>query len=138
MDYTNKPQNNKQPASNNFRLLATLYGKVDGTPLQEGEGFVVQSAVSEQQVDGGGWDNDNNSNQDDNKKNKKKKDDRRLDSLPDLPPEVEAALDDIDALVDSGSFQSFRKLHENEFAQAHAIDLGYGYTAQVHILKVVS
>ena len=53
-----------------------------------------------------------------------------------FPPAIAEALDEIDTLVDSGRIASgWRKLHESEYGRAHEIDLGDGYTVQLHQLK---
>jgi len=61
-----------------------------------------------------------------------------------LPASVAAVFDSVDELVDNyaaGDFDggkihkgSWRKLHESKHGEAHEIDIGDGFTIQVHML----
>jgi hypothetical protein len=140
MDYTSRPENNMQPALPNFEFLTVLYGSIDGTIPQGGSSTGTPSVQSAQDVEPDDEDNDD--------KKSKNKDDRRrgrrslIKKV--LPPEIELALDEIDALADSGMIdvdtmrqrKGWRLLHASEHGQAHEIDLGDGYVVQLHMLGV--
>lgn len=140
MDYTSRPENNMQPAQPNFEFLTVLYGSIDGTIPQGGSSTGTPSVQSAQDVEPDEEDNGD--------KKSKNKDDRRRSrrSLIKkvLPPEIELALDEIDALADSGMIDAgnmsqrrgWRLLHASEQGQAHEIDLGDGYVVQLHMLRV--
>jgi hypothetical protein len=51
-----------------------------------------------------------------------------------VPDWVIQANKDMDAMIDQGETTGWRKLHESEFGRAHEIDLGEGYSIQVHYL----
>lgn len=128
MDYTRNPKNNMQPAQPNFEFLATLYGTIDGS-IQPG-GTSVQSA---QDV---GPDNQNDKS---NKKDKNKGKRSLVRKV--LPPEIELALDEIDAIADSGTISNtnrkgWRRLKFSEHGESHEIDLGNGFVVQLHMLGV--
>lgn len=131
MDYTNKPEVNKQPAYANFKFLAQLYGTVDGSPVPtdnstavESEAISTEAPVSEDKEN---W-KDKFKNLFGNRR-------RRL-----LPSHVAMALSDIDSIADSGSYRSdemhrWRLLHESSFGHAYEYDLGDGYSVQIHALN---
>lgn len=126
MDYTRNPENNMQPAEPNFKFLTTLYGSIDGSIPPGGAVETAQDV---------GPDEDDKSN----KKNKNK--DNRTLVRKVLPPEIEIALDEIDAIVDSGEInntkrQGWRRLHFSEHGEAHEINLGNGFVVQLHMLGV--
>jgi hypothetical protein len=115
MDYTNNPETNMQPAYANFKFLAELYGTVDGSPVPDDNVAVSSnSAINNTKVGGNRG--------------------RRR-----LPAEVAMALESIDDMIDDGTFSSgkhgWRTLHESMYGHAHEIDIGNGYTVQVHALK---
>ena len=130
MDYTNKPEVNKQPAYANFKFLAQLYGTVDGSPVPSENSTAVESASNNTDApvneDSGNWK--------DKFKNLFGKR-RRLQ----LPPNVAMALTEIDSIADSGAYRSekhgWRVLHESSFGHAYEYDLGDGYSVQVHALN---
>ncbi len=129
MDYTNKPESNMQPAYANFKFLAVLYGTLDGSPVPNDDNTAVESAANNTEAsveqDNGNW-KDKFKNIGGNR--------RRL-----LPHNVAKALSEIDAIVDNGSYQSemhgWRVLHESAFGHAYEVDLGDGYSVQVHALN---
>lgn len=52
-----------------------------------------------------------------------------------VPDHVRDALDGLDDLIDVGHVQPhWRQLHADEHGAAHEIDLGEGFTAQLHIM----
>jgi hypothetical protein len=122
MDYTQNPENNMQPAYANFKILAELYGTVDGSPVPTDDNVAVasNSAINNTKVGGN--------------RGRGRRGRRRL-----LPLEVTMALESIDDMVDDGTFSSgkhgWRTLQESMYGHAHEIDLGNGYTVQVHALK---
>lgn len=103
------------PDRPNFVFLANLYGTVDGSPVPELNPSSSQS--QEQPVSGGGGRHLRNS------------------ESWDIPNHIRQASEQVDKLLDAGVVQPhWRKLHESEFGQAHEIDLGDGFTVQVHML----
>jgi hypothetical protein len=128
MDYSSRPENNMQPALPNFEFLTILYGSIDDTIPQGGNSTDTPSLPSAQDTN-----------------------DRRLRGRSPtsnvLPPKIERALDEIDALVDSGMIgadirgtirrKGWRLLHASEQRRTHAIDLGDGYVVQLHMLEAV-
>jgi alpha-D-ribose 1-methylphosphonate 5-phosphate C-P lyase len=114
MDYTNNPENNMQPAYANFKFLAELYGTVDGSPVPTDDNAAVESSSAVNGTGGGR--------------------DRRL-----LPAHIVEALRNVDVMADNGMVTAeqygWRKLHDSVHAHAHVMDLGDGYTVQIHILK---
>ena len=129
MDYTNNPDANMQPADANFNFLAVLYGTVDGSPVPTDDNVTVESAAN----------NTAASVEEGNENWKDKFKDiggnrRRL-----LPRNVAKALSEIDSIVDNGFYRSemhgWRILHESAFGHAYEVDLGEGYSVQVHALN---
>lgn len=128
MDYTSRPEKNKQPAEPNFQFLTKLYGSIDGTIPQGGTSTDTLSLPSSRDTN-----------------------DRRLRGRSPtsnvLPSEIERALDEIDALVDLGMIgaeikgtsqrKGWRLLHASEQRWTHEIDLGDGYAVQLHMLGAV-
>jgi hypothetical protein len=128
MDYSSRPENNMQPALPNFEFLTILYGSIDDTIPQGGNSTDTPSLPSAQDTN-----------------------DRRLRGRSPtsnvLPPKIERALDEIDALVDSGMIgadirgtiqrKGWRLLHTSEHRRTHEIDLGDGYVVQLHMLEAV-
>lgn len=128
MDYTNNPSTNKQPAYANFKFLAELYGTVDGSPVPTDDNATVESAANNTEApvneEKGSWKD----------KFKNLGGNRRL-----LPSSVAMALNDIDAMIDNGMYRSeahgWRVLHETSFGHAYEIDLGHGFSVQIHALN---
>jgi hypothetical protein len=56
-----------------------------------------------------------------------------------LPSDVVMALANIDTVADNGTYRSetngWRMLHESSFGHAYEIDLGEGYTVEIHALN---
>lgn len=133
MDYTNKPEVNMQPAYANFKFLAELYGTVDGSPVPTDDNVSVESSSAVNQTEAPVPE------ENDNWKDKIKNFFGNRRRLSPLPPDIVNALADIDTMVDNQLYSSedhgWRKLHENEFGHAYEIDLGSGYSVQVHALK---
>ena len=110
MDYTNNPGVNKQPDASNYKFLAQLYGTVPGS----------DSVSTEEIVPG----------------------DRALEftetedePLPEwLQFAYEEALSEIEDEREVDG--RWRLLHESTHGRAHEVDLGGGYTLQVHKLLV--
>jgi hypothetical protein len=117
MDYTNHPEVNKQPAYANFKFLAQLYGTVDGSPVPTYDAVAVESGLNNTSA-----------------RRNLSTIGRRL-----LPPNIVAALANIDSIVDNGTYRSeksgWRILHESSYGHAHEIDLGNGFTVQVHAMN---
>jgi hypothetical protein len=129
MDYTVHPEVNMQPATANFNFLAQLYGTVDGSPVPVSNTTSAALTTNNAVSSGSG-----------NRRNLSgrylRRGSRRVGAL---PPQVEAALEDIDLLVDNGTVgtaeQGWRLLHKSAHGEAHEIDLGNGFTIQIHLLK---
>lgn len=109
LDYTLHPEVNMQPAFMNYKLLAQLYGTLDGSPIPNG----TRALENDYSLLG-----------------------RELDGS--LPPRVAAAMEEVDRLIDSGKFGSemdgWRMLFQSQHGCAHVIDLGGGHTIQIHVL----
>lgn len=131
MDYTSNPENNMQPDTPNFLFLAELYGTVDGSTIPPTGTDTVRTnaAVPENEAD-----QKNGSGK--NKGGKER--DLAVVENDSLPPAVAAALEDIDLLIENGLVGSerdgWRKMNETPNGHSHEIDLGDGYTIQIHIL----
>ena len=123
MDYTNNPSTNMQPAYANYKFLAELYGTLDGSPVPTDDDSSVESAANN---------TDATANEDRSKDIGGNR--RRL-----LPSSVARALTDIDSIIDKGTYRSqmqgWRLLHESSFGHAYEIDLGHGFSVQVHALN---
>ena len=143
MDYTKNPEKNMQPAYSNFKFLAQLYGTVDGSPVPT-DNTTSASAEALSTTETTGTDHpvaDSGSGNGIVKDilgffGKRRALDTKESSL---PPAVAAALDDIDLLIDNGWIGSeadgWRMLYESPHGHAHEIDLGDGFTVQIHVLR---
>lgn len=115
MDYTNRPENNKQPAKMNFEFLKELYGTIPGSTPETSTTEEVESSLPG---------------------------DRKLRSpfLGRLSDWTLKAFDELDLhfTEDSQSEElsalGWKLLHRNEHFESHEMDLGSGLVAQVHML----
>lgn len=109
MDYTNNPAANRSPDSSNYEFLAELYGIIPGS-----------DAVSSQETVPG---------------NRHLSLDTPDESLPDwVQFAYEDAVVEIEKETDPG--ENWRLLHESTHGRAHEVDLGNGFTLEVHKLLV--
>jgi hypothetical protein len=129
MDYTNKPEVNKQPAYANFKFLSQLYGTLDGSPVPTDDTTTVESASNNTEAP----QKEVKESWKDKLKNLGGKR-RRL-----LPSNVARSLTKVDSIADSGLYRSemhgWRVLHESAFGHAYEYDLGDGYVVQIHALN---
>jgi hypothetical protein len=113
MDYTSNPQNNDQPGTVNFEFLAVMYGTIPTSGNN-------QSVEASSTVPGN----------------------RKLDSEDEsLPAWLVLALGEvipnIENRVDGNEHEDgWRMLHRSLHAAAHEMDLGNGYSVQVHKVLV--
>ena len=128
MDYTNRPEVNKQPVYANFKFLAQLYGTLDGSPVPTDNTTAVESAANNTEApvsEGKGSWKDKFKSLGGNR--------RRL-----LPTNVAMALTEIDSIADKGTYLSemhgWRILHESSYGHAYEYDLADGYSVQIHAL----
>ena len=120
MDYTNNPAANMQPDRSNYEFLEKLYGS-------SSQAVATSENVPDDKKERG--------------KNRGKR--RRAVQTPDepLPDWLAIAwndfIPDIEQRVDGREHQSgWRLLHRHRRAEAHELDLGAGYSLQVHKLLV--
>jgi len=120
MDYTSNPAANMQPGRQNYEFLSKLYGNV------------TQAVSSSENVADGG-----------KERGKDRGKRRRAVQTPDEPLSewLAAAWDDfitdIEQRVDGREHENgWRLLHRHRKGEAHELDLGEGYTLQVHKLLV--
>jgi hypothetical protein len=140
MDYTNNPENNMQPAEPNYKFLSQLYGTVDGSPVPTDDTTAVEANASANATTAEpepAAESDKRDWKDIFGLGGKR---RALTvNIKSLPPSVALALGDIDQMVDNGLFGSengaWRKLHESPHGHAHEMDLGHGFTVQIHVLR---
>lgn len=144
MDYTNNPENNKQPAEPNFKFLAQLYGTVDGSPVPTDDPVTIEtnSTVTTSAADP----NDVEEEEDETRswKDVLKFWDRRRQLRQQLSA-VAWAVDELDALIDNGSLfgienenknnNGWRRLHESSRGESHEFDLGQGFAVQIYLLR---
>jgi hypothetical protein len=149
MDYTVNPENNKQPAFANFLFLSQLYGTLSGSKVPEfgevdGNGEPTAGTLEPNPNDNSSTNSNVQDGQNDENRNRKERRRRasssntpsRISRTLSVPPEIAFALEEIDILVDHGEIGShWRRLHESAFGVAHEIDLGQGYSVQIHVLK---
>lgn len=141
LDYTNNYSGNKSPDQGNYQYLTALYGSVDGS-IPAGDPSSTEYAqdddpTAEQRANNAG----NRRNLRSEKKHRalfhtvEDKSERR---------ELQAKWKDIDDIVNDTSgarrrrldvLEGWRLLHQTEYGEAHEIDLGYDYKAQIHLLR---
>lgn len=145
LDYTNNYEGNESPDTSNYNYLTDLYGTVDGSiPPGTGIGATESSAAaaSTEAVAGGG---------------RRQRRALRRTTKSNRPPrqlfhavesesrrrELQSRWDAVDevfynkqrtrSLLVEGR-KGWRVLHRTEHGEAHEIDLGDGYVAQIHML----
>jgi hypothetical protein len=154
MDYTNRPANNRQPATANFVFLKELYGVIPGSEPE----VVDQGATSQQEsvivtnvpTDTPVADQSEQQQKPKGKGNKRKlvrtrgprggrsrNDSRSLSSS--LPQRALRSLEVVDAEIELGVSaitheNGWRLLHRSTHGEAHEKHLGDGFSVQVHLL----
>lgn len=134
-DYTLVPRSNKQPDEVNFRALVELYGVV-GSSTSTNSSYINGAGTMEP--------NNNeitNANGNNNKNRFEKESTKNRDlKLPDWVRKANRSI--LQDLNDHAWMMTtirnppigWRHLHENRFGRALALDLGEGYSVQVHYL----
>jgi len=147
LDYTNNYQGNESPDTSNYNYLTDLYGTVDGSiPPGTGIGATESSAAaassSAEAVAGGGG-RQRRALRRTTKSNRPHRQlfhavesesrRRELQSRWDAIDEVFYNKQRTRSLLVDGR-EGWRILHRTEHGEAHEIDLGDGYVAQIHVL----
>ena len=116
MDYTNRPDVNKQPDRSNFIFLTELYGTVPGSPPYIPDSDTDGTVEAEAQVDS------------DNIGNRKLRgtSSRILRLVDELEPEIELSV--------IRAHKDWKLLHRSEFGEAHEKKLDDRFKVQVHFL----
>lgn len=114
MDYTNNPSVNKQPDITNFEFLTQLYGTVPGSPTLAPQTTAPGSRRHLRQSNVS----------------------TKTDPIPDWVMERWRNMEDELEKHAHGaeSRNGWRVLHQNDFGEAHEVDIGHGYTIRVHKL----
>ena len=138
MDYTNRPQNNMQPATPNFETLADVYGVVGGpAPGSSTAGTStgprpVTTQAPPQERD---HEDDDEEDEDDRRLRQKTESEHGV-ARGDFPLSVRQRMEEVDAVVRQGGLAGpgRRLLHESPHGRALEMDLGEGFKVQLHFL----
>lgn len=153
-DYTRIPRTNKQPDEVNFHALVEMYGVVGSSPTSVTTTSNGVSTIEPNNFDNNYNDNSINNNFEGNQDEKESKskfgnvDDRRRLEIPDWVLHANRCiLQDLDVhharltttttKTTTRNSIGWRHLHENPYGRALSVDLGEGYSAQVHYLLAV-
>jgi hypothetical protein len=125
MDYTNRPDVNKQPDRSNYVFLAELYGTVPGSPPYTPDVVTDGTVEAEAQVN-------NDSESDHNS------DDRRLRGT---SGHILRFIEGVDQEIELGlsairSHSDWRLLHSSAYGEGHEKILDNQFKVQVHFLLV--
>ena len=130
------PRNNMQPDTVNFETLASVYGVVGG-PAPGAPSSSATEPVNPQTPPQRERDNEEDDDEDDRRLRRRVVSEQRVGvAQNDFPPSVQQRMKEVDSVVHGGGSagRRWRLLHESPHGRALEMDLGEGYTVQLHFL----